>query len=293
MVDKMLKAFELLKSTADPSADSAAKKKDRLQAADTLADAVTGTALRQHPDFQKLLAVAVAGLLAGCSDHDSDVRLHADENLNRTIVTLQETHLLRLQVELYKAIKKEDTKPKSLRAALSKFADLSHLVKPMKKAVFVSSLLPSMTRVIRLNDDSVQETLSACIGKICDSLGLFFSDIDTQNLLAAFLDNLTSSSTVIRRTAADCAIAVCKGSRQPYRYMTVLSNSLFSLVPTPFRQASDEVLLGVLLCFRKVLTSFQDLLGSVTPRKIVMDNPSTERLLDLLLEMLLHDNHTS
>lgn len=40
-----------------------------------------------------------------------------------------ETHLGRLQVELYKAIKKDDVATRTLRAALSKFADLAHLVK--------------------------------------------------------------------------------------------------------------------------------------------------------------------
>jgi hypothetical protein len=55
-----------------------------------------------------------------------------------------------LQVELYKAIKKDDTPERSLRAALSKFADLAHKVKPIKRRVFVTSLLPSLGRIMKM-----------------------------------------------------------------------------------------------------------------------------------------------
>jgi hypothetical protein len=43
------------------------------------------TARRNHVGFQQFIAVAVSGLLLGCNDPDSDVRLNADECLNRTI----------------------------------------------------------------------------------------------------------------------------------------------------------------------------------------------------------------
>ena len=66
-----------------------------------MADTVCAPQMRNNVEFQKLLAVAIAGLLAGCNDPDSDVRIAADESLNRTITTLIDTHLGRLQVELY------------------------------------------------------------------------------------------------------------------------------------------------------------------------------------------------
>ena len=65
-----------------------------------MADTVCAPQMRNNVEFQKLLAVAIAGLLAGCNDPDSDVRIAADESLNRTITTLIDTHLGRLQVEL-------------------------------------------------------------------------------------------------------------------------------------------------------------------------------------------------
>lgn len=54
------------------------------------------------------------------------------QSLNRTITTLIDTHLGRLQVELYKTIKKDNIPIRTLRAALSKFSDLAHMVKVRK-----------------------------------------------------------------------------------------------------------------------------------------------------------------
>ena len=71
-----------------------------LHAGAQMADTVCAPQMRNNVEFQKLLAVAIAGLLAGCNDPDSDVRIAADESLNRTITTLIDTHLGRLQVEL-------------------------------------------------------------------------------------------------------------------------------------------------------------------------------------------------
>lgn len=68
---------------------------------------------------------------------------------------------------------------------------------------------------------ALQEALAACMDKLCDALGLFFSDTDTQMLLTSFLANLSSESATIRRAATDAAISVCTGSRDPPKYLKV------------------------------------------------------------------------
>ena len=79
--------------------------------------------------------------------------------------------------------------------------------------------------------------------KFCDALGLFFSDSETNTLVDAFAANMTSSSPVIRRTAIDAIIAICKGSRRPYHYLKVF---LLRLLEHFDACASDEGLLHVL-----------------------------------------------
>ena len=59
---------------------------------------------------------------------------------------------------------------RTLRAALSKFADLAHMVKPLKRRIFVGSLLPSLERIMRMDGESIQETLAGCMGKLCSAL---------------------------------------------------------------------------------------------------------------------------
>jgi len=243
---------------------------------------------RSNPEFHNLLAVSVAGLLQACDDCASDVRMNADECLNRMITNLLDSHLGRLQVELYKAIKREDTSVRTLKAALSKFADLAHLVKPFKRRVFVTSMLPSIFRIIAVHDEGLQEALAAAMSKICEALGLFFADADAQQLLSALLDNLMSPSAVVRRCAADAAISVCSGAAEPYHYMKVLLNSTFLLAPGA--EASDDMRLGALLGFRKVLAKYQTM-PPAPPGQELLDETTLERLYGLLLDCIAHANH--
>lgn len=231
--------------------------------------------------------------------------MSADECLNRIITCLIEDYLGRLQVELYKAIKKDDTPERSLRAALSKFADLAHKVKPIKRRVFVTSLLPSLGRIMKMPGEPIQETLASCMDKLCTALGLFFTDTETHDLLSAFVANMKSSSVVIRRTATDCAISICEGSNSPYYYLTVLMKELFTLVDSAAASSETgggggaegaedvpaDVLLGALLGFRKAMLSYQTVCKTVIPQKQLLDEHLTNELFHTLISMLDHKVH--
>lgn len=285
----MLRSFDTLKaSPATEEEDSYAKRKERLAACAYLSETVCTQSLKTNPDFHNLLAVSVAGLLQACDDCASDVRMNADECLNRMIKNLLDSHLGRLQVELYKTIKREETSVRTLKAALSKFADLAHLVKPLKRRVFVTSMLPSIFRIITVHDESLQETLSSAMAKICEALGLFFADADAQQLLSAFLDNLTSPSAVVRRCAADAAISVCAGASEPYHYMKVLLNSTFLLAPET--DSGDDGRLGALLGFRKVLVKYQSMPPAPAGQEL-LDEITLERLYEMLCSCFTHPNH--
>ncbi|XP_034861299.1 huntingtin isoform X5 [Mirounga leonina] len=111
-----------------------------------------------------------------CSDDaESDVRMVADECLNRVIKALMDSNLPRLQLELYKEIKKNGA-PRSLRAALWRFAELAHLVRPQKCRPYLVNLLPCLTRISKRPEESVQETLAAAVPKIMASFGNFAND---------------------------------------------------------------------------------------------------------------------
>ena len=66
-----------------------------------------------------------------------------------------------------------------------------------------------------------QETLPPCLLKLTESFGLFFTEADVRSLLSTFLDNISSASVSTRRSACDCAVAVCQNSREPFKNLSV------------------------------------------------------------------------
>lgn len=126
-------------------------------------------------------------------------------------------------MELYKEIKKE-TSARRLRAALSRFADLCHLIRPQKCRAYTVNLIPCLTKICHYKEESVQETLSIAIGKIMPILGKFTNDGEIKMLLKAFLPNLSSESAVTRRTSATSLVTISHHSRKPLvSYVWLLS----------------------------------------------------------------------
>lgn len=79
-------------------------------------------------------------------DGDLDVRTVAEESINRVINALRDSHSGRLQVELYKEIKKTGS-ARCLAVALSRFSRLARLIRPQKCRAFVVNLMPPIVKV--------------------------------------------------------------------------------------------------------------------------------------------------
>ncbi|XP_066242929.1 huntingtin isoform X4 [Saccopteryx leptura] len=236
-----------------------------------------------------------------CSDDvESDVRMVADECLNKVIKALMDSNLPRLQLELYKEIKKNGAS-RSLRAALWRFAELAHLVRPQKCRPYLVNLLPCLTRTSRRPEESVQETLAAAIPKIMASFGNFANDNEIKVLLKAFIANLKSSSPTVRRTAAGSAVSVCQHSRRTQYFYSWLLNVLLGLLVPVEDEHPPLLILGVLLTLRYLVPLLQQqvkdtsLKGSFgVTRKEMEVSPSTEQLVqvyELTLHYAQHPDH--
>ncbi|XP_070782771.1 huntingtin [Enoplosus armatus] len=305
-MEKLMKAFESLKSfqqqQGPPTAEElvqrqkkeqATTKKDRVTHCLTICENIVAQSLRTSPEFQKLLGIAMEMFLLCSDDSESDVRMVADECLNKIIKALMDSNLPRLQLELYKEIKKNGAS-RSLRAALWRFAELAHLIRPQKCRPYLVNLLPCLARITKRQEETVQETLAAAMPKIMASLGHFANDGEIKVLLKSFVANLKSSSPTIRRTAASSAVSVCQHSRRTSYFYTWLLNVLLGLLVPVDEEHPSHLILGVLLTLRYLMPLLQQQVNTTSlkgsfgvMRKEADVQPTPEQLLQVY-ELTLH-----
>ncbi|KAJ8416476.1 hypothetical protein AAFF_G00357640 [Aldrovandia affinis] len=305
-MEKLMKAFESLKSFQQQQGlplaeelvqkqkkDPATTKKDRVTHCLTICENIVAQSLRTSPEFQKLLGIAMEMFLLCSDDHESDVRMVADECLNKIIKALMDSNLPRLQLELYKEIKKNGAS-RSLRAALWRFAELAHLVRPQKCRPYLVNLLPCLTRISKRPEESVQETLAAAVPKIMAPFGNFANDGEIKVLLKAFVANLKSSSPTIRRTASSSAVSICQHARRTHYFYTWLLNVLLGLLVPVDDEHPSPLILGVLLTLRYLMPLLQQqvkdtsLKGSFGVTRKEADIAPTPEQLVQVYELTLH-----
>uniref|UniRef100_A0A673B0I3 Huntingtin n=1 Tax=Sphaeramia orbicularis TaxID=375764 RepID=A0A673B0I3_9TELE len=273
--------------------EQATTKKDRVTHCLTICENIVAHSLRTSPEFQKLLGIAMEMFLLCSDDSESDVRMVADECLNKIIKALMDSNLPRLQLELYKEIKKNGAS-RSLRAALWRFAELAHLIRPQKCRPYLVNLLPCLTRITKRQEETVQETLAAAMPKIMVALGHFANDSEIKVVLKSFVANLKSSSPTIRRTAASSAVTVCQHSRRTSYFYTWLLNVLLGLLVPVDEEHPSHLILGVLLTLRYLMPLLQQQVNTTSlkgsfgvMRKEADVQPTPEQLLQVY-ELTLH-----
>jgi huntingtin len=142
------------------------RRKDKTSHCITIADAMCNATMKSTQEFSQLLSISIETLLQLCDDPDSDVRMVADESLNRIIrvsstdyihayeqeqayhsciasvnsisicilsqtffcQALMDNNIGKIQLELHKEIKKNGS-ARTLRAALWRFAELCHMIR--------------------------------------------------------------------------------------------------------------------------------------------------------------------
>ncbi|XP_052771519.1 huntingtin-like isoform X2 [Mya arenaria] len=261
-IEKLIKAFEALKvfqpvtttveEVVTKKKDQPLSKKDKIASCNLVADCICAVNMRSVQDFPKFLGISMETFLNLCDDQESDIRMVADECLNRTIKTLLETNLGRLQVELYKEIKKNGS-ARCLRAALWRFAEMAHLIRPQKCRPYIVNLLPCLTKICRREDEGIQEMLLVVMAKICPALMGFATDNEVKVLIKAFLPNLKSKMASCRRAAATCLTLICQYSRSPPTFIKFLLDSLLELVLPVDSEVNNLQLVGAIMCVRNLM----------------------------------------
>eukprot|EP00794_Sanderia_malayensis_P005415 gene5415-6091_t len=273
MTEKLFKTFEILRGhynqayantqqssagghDASPVAqrkkDLSIPSRDRISLCNTIADFLPFQTIREAQSFPSILSVSVEILLQACDDADAGVRLTAGEALNKVIKAFLDSNIGRVQVEFYKEIKKNGA-ARSLKAAMQRFADTCHMIRPQKCRPYLANLLPCLVKIAKRPEDQVQEALGYLMGKLCPILGKFMNEVDIKVLLKSFVPNLKLASAMARRTAASSLNYVCLNSRNPNRFYAWLLNILLGMIVPLTDDVNPILLLGVLLCFRHMI----------------------------------------
>ena len=139
-----------------PKKDASLTSRERINLCNTIADFLPMQTVKNIADFPKLLTLAMELLLLCCDDEDGDVRFVAGECINKIMKAFIDSNIGRIQVELYKEIKKNGAS-RSLRAALQRFGDTCYLIRAHKCRPYISNMLPCIVKIAKRDDDSVQE----------------------------------------------------------------------------------------------------------------------------------------
>ena len=239
------------------------RKKEKMAHCSAVAENICSQAnVKNSSEFSKYLTVATEMFFTLSNDEDSDIRILADECLTRVVKNLSEsgTNVGRMQVELYKEIKKNGSS-RSLRSALTKFAAICDQIRPQKCRAYIVNLIPCLIKIASTRkEEAVHETLADTMKIIFSYLGHYTNDNEGHQLLKTFLNNLTDQSASIRRSTASILISLCQGSRKPaYFLLWLFSTIMDSIVPCADLAAlKSEKVLGVLVGTRAIVPLLDD-----------------------------------
>ena len=98
-LEKLVRTVEALKLTQNPSSvDETISKKYKMSHCVSVTDLVCSQGSKNSPEAAKCLVMAIEMFFTLLDDQDADIRMVADENLNRMTRSLGESNIGRLQV---------------------------------------------------------------------------------------------------------------------------------------------------------------------------------------------------
>lgn len=217
--------------------------KEKVNHCNTIADLICNPSLSSGQDFNRLVGVTVETYLFYCGDDEPDVRTKASECLNRLIKCLLDTHSSRILVELFKEMKRHNRQV-SLKAAIIRFSECCHCVRPSKRRTYWSNLHSCLIELAKCTDqESTQETLSNCLDKIMSVFGRFSLDQELLSLIHSFLPNLNHPSASIRRLTASSLVTCVESARHSTYLASSLMDSIISSAPGDEALSTGYILL--------------------------------------------------
>ncbi|XP_017892227.1 huntingtin isoform X3 [Ceratina calcarata] len=254
-LNNIFKAIEALKPTLESNSilSNSNARKEKLACCMTIAEVICSPTVKLETKFPQLLSISIETLLALCNDDESDVRMVADETLNKIIRAMADSNIVKIQRELFNEIKRNGP-ARTLRVALWTFGLLSHTIRPTRGRAYVSNLIPCIVTIVKRPEESVIETLSQSLPLIIKALGPFMTDNDVKTLLKAFFENVSSVQAAFRRAAANMILATCLNCRKPQVFLNyVLKHLLDIITPISMDEGHIASIIGIFGCIRIIL----------------------------------------
>ncbi|PRP81029.1 hypothetical protein PROFUN_11181 [Planoprotostelium fungivorum] len=212
-----------------------ADKRTKINYCRGVADGLLTGAIKNHADFPRLLSISCASLLRMHSDEDIDVRTAAEESFNKVLVTFIDAHSDRILFELFRILKKGSDGGKAQRAAMKKFGDVCHFIKPSKSRKYITSLLPCIEQIIIESDEVMHEVMAISMEKLSQVMIFYLKENEIQRLIDLLLSQITNPSSIIRRSTSESLSSICDHSPLPcYDYIMMQTLQKFQgTVDTP------------------------------------------------------------
>ncbi|CAF2804314.1 unnamed protein product [Rotaria sp. Silwood2] len=261
-MDKLSKSLEVLKLLSTTTSETLVSNneksrldpisisKEKIHHLNNITDLLCSPSLIKgnNDNYFKLLTASVETLFTTCDENDYDVRLAAEENLNKLVKNLKEANLTRIQVELHRIIKRNpNIGPRALKGSLWRFAELANVIHPKKIRPFFEHLSAAFCSTAARSEDIVHEKLSEYYELIFRILGRSINDKEIKELLMAYLANMSHESALIRRSSAACLIIISRYSRYPMVIARFLmTNAIDQLLEHHSQNDSTRLIIGYL-----------------------------------------------
>ncbi|KAF7996379.1 hypothetical protein HCN44_002011 [Aphidius gifuensis] len=261
--NNIIKAIETLNSyekndNTNVPDDKTKIKTEKMSCCTTIANGICCQTGKVIKNFSQILGISIRTLLQLCDDDESDVRMIADECLNRIIKSTCDNYALKIQFELYNEIHKNG-RSRILRSALKRFGILSHTIRPIKGQVYISNLIPCIVEISKRQEEEIIDTLSQTLPLILDTLGPIMRDKHAKLLLKSFYPNLSSSQSIIRRNSSNMILTTCLHCRKPRIYLfyalRYLIDTIINLSDINNDDNDDNInlIVGILGCLKIII----------------------------------------
>ena len=147
---------------------------------------------------------------------------------------------------------------------------------------YLVNLLPCLASLASRPEEAVHEALAQALPQLFRVLGSFTNDNEVKILIKAFLANVGSPSTVVRRTTATCLSTLVTSCRKPALFSSWLLTTAVGLLLPLNSQTLVTLISGVLSLCRSILPLFSS---------IDDEAEALLQLYELCIHFLRHQDH--